>query len=136
MQDLFYPVWCYVLIALFCIIPLVLILGVFIIYAVRSRHMLFEMCHNSWKRMWYWCRKQEEYELQDFTEVQRCYQTGEQILLDRIDANFPELLSFDNIQGPVTTNGHIHTLTGDGNYRTMPGNSNVDHSKSTRHLSI
>lgn len=136
MQDLFYPVWCYVLIALFCIIPLVLILGVFIIYAVRSRHMLFEMCHNSWKRMWYWCRKQEEYELQDFTEVQRCYQTGEQILLDRIDANFPELLSFDNIQGPVTTNGHIHTLTGDGNYRTMPRNSNVDHSKSTRHLSI
>ena len=135
-QDAMYPSWCYVLIGLFCIIPLVLIFGVFIIYSVKSRHVLFEMCHNSWKRMWYWCRQEEEYELQDFTEVQRCCQTGGQVLIDRIDANFPELLSFDNIQGPVT-NGHAHpSIIVDGS-RSVPENgSNVIHSTMPRHSSI
>ena len=135
MQDVLFPSWCYVVIVLFCVIPLVFIFGVFLIYSVKSRHMLFERCHNSWKRLWYWCRQQEEYELQDFAEVQRSYQTGGQVLLDRIDANFPELLSFDNIQGTIT-NGHAHSVTVDSHDRTIQENNNGQHIKPTRHLSI
>ena len=93
------------------------------------------MCHNSWKRFWYLCRREEEYELQDFTEVRRCYQSaGGQVLLDRIDANFPELLSFDNIQGPVR-NGHTRALTLEGT-RTVPEDENVGHGIMERHSSI
>ncbi|XP_028392282.1 sodium- and chloride-dependent transporter XTRP3A-like isoform X1 [Dendronephthya gigantea] len=133
MQDILYPSWCYGVIALFCVVPLVLIFAVFIVYSVKSRHVLFEMCHNFWKRLWYWCRKQEEYELQDFAEVQQCYQGGGQILLDRIDANFPELLSFDNIETPVV-NGHAN-----GDFPGMPNNNIEEGTKTpalTRRLSI
>ena len=135
MQAVVYPSWCYVIIALFCVIPLVFIFGVFILYSVKSRHMLFETCHNSWKSIWYWCKQEEEYELQDFTEVQRCYQSGEQVLLDRIDANFPELLSFDNIQGPLT-NGHAYSGTIDMADRILRENNNIQRNTPTRHLSV
>ena len=85
--------------------------------------------------MWYWCRKQEEYELQDFTEVQQRYQPGGPNLLDRIDANFPELLSFDNIEGLVT-NGHAH-VTSLGRYnKTTSEENSFHHNASTRHSSI
>lgn len=133
MQDILYPSWCYVVIALFCVIPLLLIFAVFTIHSVKSRHVLFEMCHNSWKRMWYWCRKQEEYELQDFAEVQQCYQGGGQILLDRIDANFPELLSFDNIV-PRVTNGHVNGEAAGILNNNIEGSAKTP--ALTRHLSI
>ena len=85
--------------------------------------------------MWYWCRKQEEYELQDFTEIQQSYQGGGQDHLDRIDENFPELLSFDNIQGPQA-NGHVYSATMDSHDRIIRENNDILYSAQRRHLSV
>ena len=93
-----YPSWCYVIIALLCVLPLLLVFGVLLFYSIKSRHIFLQTCHNSWKRFWYWCRKEEEFELQEFSEFQRHLEIGMQLSVDRIDANFPELLSFDHIQ--------------------------------------
>lgn len=128
MKDVYYPSWCYVLIGALCLLPLLFVFGVFLIHSIKSRHVVFQTCQDFWKRFWYWCCREEEYDVEEFSEYQRREENAEQISLNRLDTNFVELLSIDNLHG-IVKNEETRNDTFVNSYVNHANNS-------TRNLSI